>query len=173
MKVFIAAVIIMTLLSACSSGTGKDKEPPETVAKDEFTQNVTSGKQAMKNEYYRAALHYLERAKIDKPTDKDLEVLMKMAKDGVRESLQKMKPRSSFAEKYADYEQLKISQGEEPSWREWELDRLNQNSKRDQGVDKNGKTFEEYVADAEIKQTEPGKLNYESLLDEWLMNYDH
>lgn len=158
-KQLIIFLILTLMLSACSF--------------TEFGKNVDAGKKAMKNQYYRAALHYFELAKIDKPNDSELVSLTKMATDGVEKSLDKMKPRSSFADNYKDYEQMKISQGQEPSWREWELDRLDQNDKRDKGFDKNGQTFEEYVTTAELKQTEPGKLNYESLLSEWLANYDH
>ncbi|WP_411349110.1 hypothetical protein [Paenibacillus sp. WLX2291] len=157
-------LLVMLLLTACTS-------TPQNV--NEFDQNVSLGKVAMKNEYYRAALYHFEKAKIDQPNDADLKTLTEMAESKIKQSLDNMKPRSSLADTYEKYESIMRKQGKEPSWREWELDRLNQTSKRDDGVDTNGDTFEDYVTQAELAQTEPGKLNDEQLLDDWLLHYDH
>lgn len=157
-------LFVILLLTACTS-------TPQNV--NEFDQNVSLGKAAMKNEYYRAALYHFEKAKIDQPNDADLKTLMEMAESQIKQSLDNMKPRSSLANTYKEYEALMEQQGKEPCWIEWRSDVLRQSDKRDAGIDTNGDTFEDYVTQAELAQTEPGKLNYEQLLDDWLVHYDH
>lgn len=50
-------------------------------------EKIELGKQAIKNEYYRATIYYLELAKIDKLNDTDVNELLKFSNDKVKESL--------------------------------------------------------------------------------------
>ncbi|WP_308642191.1 hypothetical protein [Paenibacillus nuruki] len=130
-----------------------------------FGKNIDLGKEAMKNEHYRAAIYYLELAKIDKPNHAGVNELLKVSNNKVKESLEKMK--DPIPEIAVD------STGKRLSYREYRVAVLNELSIRESGVNKEGKTFENYIKDKELEAPSSQKLNYDQLFQNWRKNYDH
>ncbi|MGV7117063.1 hypothetical protein [Paenibacillus kyungheensis] len=155
---FVVILLFVFTLCGCSSlsNTGQQNE-------DDFSKNMNSGKSAMKNEYYRAALHYFRLAKIDKPNDKDLEVLLNMANENIKKELNNMKmPEPDPAIYHLT---------EDSSWRDKELAKLDEHSIRDQGTDNNGDTFEDIVTQKELSTSAPDQVDYEQVFIDWRKNY--
>lgn len=150
LKIYIILIAVF-LLSSCNI--------------TDFGKNIDLGKQAMKNEHYRAAIYYLELAKIDKPNDADVNELLKVSKDKVKESLAKMNDPVPTIEL--------DSTGKQLSYREYRIEVLSELSIRESGVDKDGKTFENYIKDKELEAASSQKLNYDQLFQDWRKNYDH
>lgn len=159
MKSFLIILVLLTLCG-CNSFSS-----PEKKTESEFSKNMDSGKSAMKNEYYRAALHYFELAKIDKPNDKDLETLMKMTNDNIRKELNDMKMPEPDPTMY--------HLTTDSTWLDKERARLNESSIRDQSTDNNGDTFEDVVTQKELSASAPGQVDYEQVFIDWRKNYSN